>query len=1306
MLYPSSKFCRIKSPVSFQMSSSSNMTTPLVFYLTSICSREQLVTLEDNNRRPLTSSNSPYLAHVPDQPTVYDPDDPFGPSEEDEHKHKSHFPEIPENAHTTVCLFGKTKEGYNVVAHVKYAPFLMIRVPEKWKTQEIKHFVRDVAQWIRLSPLEVGCKVEMRKKCYGWEPGPDGVSTAQHKILRLSFPSEQKLRFAGAIIRKKTKYYQGANGPFSFDVWESKIQASDKFRDETSIVPSGWVELKQYTQTRHPAAYADIEVEVADYTTAIPRPDIRDMAPLVVASIDIECYNATGEFPQAGKDPIIGIGTSVKRFGQDALEQHYFALQDTKVKDGSKVVVHFYLNQSDLMFAWRDWFMQLNPDVVVGYNIMGFDFHFMSETVKNVTQNRPHRWFFLSRLWAEHTPLVSKDFQSAAYGQRTFHNFNMTGRLVLDVMEIVRREKKLRSYKLDDVAFKFLKQKKFDLPPKEIFKKYEGTAEDRGVIADYCAQDCDLVIHLMLKLNILQNIFEMSKVTLTSAQDIVSKGQQVKVFNQIVWYGHREGFVINDHEDIAKDSYEGAKVLEPKPGYYSECITTLDFASLYPSIMIQHNLCCSTWVKNPAHQALKGPKYLHVDVGARKYCFVQHIMGIMPKILKTLLAARKAVRKQMPQYEKTDPFKYSLMDAEQLALKLSCNSIYGFCGTGFKGMYPCLPVSESTTYFGRIMIMRLKQTIEEKYPGSEVIYGDSVVGNTPILVKNAKGQFAIMPISQLANFEQESKEGLGNAKEYVLMRDRGLQVWTDEGWTLIENVMRHKTNKPIYRVATRSGIVDVTADHSLLTSKGDCVSPLDLKKDATLLHSLPPFFQIPHTNDIKMKVAWLHGFQMARGAGAAVDPEVLNGSLQIQQSFLSGLCAESEADDKLLVCGAVAAMGVFFIAYNLGYLITVTENPDKADQYSLAFQQKALSYIDAQGVVRNPHEQFDDQIYTQGVVSVTKLHEQYDDYVYDLTTKNHKFQAGVGSMIVHNTDSVMIKFPLPDDISSVAESFRLGNEVCVLAHEMFGESISLTMEKVFRGYILLKKKRYAGLMYTDPDAQPKVKLSGVEAVRRDFAIMVCNTQERVIDALLLDRDVNKAKKIIQDKLDDLVHDRIPFEEYMLSCQLKKTYKNPNQAQLILVNRIKARAPGSEPKSGDRIHYVVMQIKERDAPMYKKVEEANFAREQKLPLDRVHYLENQLERPLSVLMEAFLPNPKSIFDETRIRLTNNRDGLQDIRHFIKKRPREDGNDKVPSIPVPAPIEHVDMSKIKRKRGAAKTVDDKQPSLKGWRKPTAS
>lgn len=55
---------------------------------------------------------------------------------------------------------------------------------------------------------------------------------------------------------------------------------------------------------------------------------------------------------------------------------------------------------------------------------------------------------------------------------------------------------------------------------------------------------------------------------------------------------------------VSGDQYEGATVIEPIRGYYTEPIATLDFSSLYPSIMIAHNLCYTTLLRGPMKEKL------------------------------------------------------------------------------------------------------------------------------------------------------------------------------------------------------------------------------------------------------------------------------------------------------------------------------------------------------------------------------------------------------------------------------------------------------------------------------------------------------------------------------------------------------------------------------------------------------------------------------------------------------------------------------------------------------------------------------
>lgn len=165
------------------------------------------------------------------------------------------------------------------------------------------------------------------------------------------------------------------------------------------------------------------------------------------------------------------------------------------------------------------------------------------------------------------------------------------------------------------------------------------------------------------------------------------------------------------HKAEAGDDYEGATVIEPVRGYYSQPIATLDFSSLYPSIMMAHNLCYTTLLHPRDKDKLKEDEYIKTPAG--NY-FVKATVrkGLLPDILEALLAARKKAKKDLA--VETDPLRQKVLDGRQLALKISANSVYGFTGAQV-GKLPCLEISQSVTAFGRMMIEKTKTEVENKF---------------------------------------------------------------------------------------------------------------------------------------------------------------------------------------------------------------------------------------------------------------------------------------------------------------------------------------------------------------------------------------------------------------------------------------------------------------------------------------------------------------------------------------------------------------------------------------------------------------
>lgn len=373
------------------------------------------------------------------------------------------------------------------------------------------------------------------------------------------------------------------------------------------------------------------------------------------------------------------------------------------------------------------------------------------------------RFEFLSRLCCERSKLTEKRMSSAAKGDNTYYFWS--GRCCVDLMQIIKDDKKL-----DDNTLKFTAQTyldpefgKLDMTPAEIFASFRHRDPTKlSAMIHYCMRDSDIPILLMDKLGYLPLWVEMSRVSYTPMAQVLNGGQQRKVYNLIAHFVHgthaiNKGIsgwpvgvddaatesVIGEIEDSMikrKPDYQGATVIEPKVGFYTEPISTCDFASLYPSVIIDSNLCPSTYVLNydclqsdptfvyethkVQHSILRDIANDVYEDFEKQYTFVKNVEGIIPRLLQHLLKARKIAKKAMG--ATSDPFEKSVQNGRQLALKVSCNSVYGFFGTNpTKGIMSCKPIAAVTTLRGRAFIEASKQFVEKNYIGSKVIYGDT-----------------------------------------------------------------------------------------------------------------------------------------------------------------------------------------------------------------------------------------------------------------------------------------------------------------------------------------------------------------------------------------------------------------------------------------------------------------------------------------------------------------------------------------------------------------------------------------------------
>ena len=621
----------------------------------------------------------------------------------------------PENLYV-VRIFGRAENGQSVSLGTRFNPFFYVKPPKDADLAELRRFIkgnfyRDL----------ISCEFNDGKDLWGFQNGD------LTRFLRLEFKSHRALR--GCVWCVENRKYPELNG---CSVYEANIDSVLRFMHCSGIRSTGWVNPGPCEPDMETTC--DVNLWSPNWRHVKPI-DRDDFAPLRIMSFDIECYSSTGAFPDAKNpsDVIFQIGMTTRDFGREGwVDRKCLCLKQSSGPD-----LECFETEKELLQAFQRHLLKIDPDIITGWNIFGFDLEFLQ--VRATIQHKlTPVWGRIKNSVAE---LVVKNLSSSALGNNELKMVPMKGRYVFDLFQDVKREHKLESYSLNNVSKHFLKDQKNDMPVKEIFGRYaEGDPERLGEVAAYCIKDTELPHALMDKLCQIQNQIEMAKACWVPLAFLSERGQQIKVFSQMAYKARELNFIIPTFKygasGPADEGYEGATVLEAQAGAYYGPITALDFASLYPSIMCAHNLCYSALVLDPKYDNLPGIEYEQFG----QHRFAQGVTTLLPTILTDLKAFRKKAKKLMAATEGT-PME-AVYNGQQLAYKISMNSIYGFAGAS-KGMLPCVAIASTVTMRGREMIDETKNYVEANFPGAKVRYGDTDSVMVEFDVQGRKGQEAI-----------------------------------------------------------------------------------------------------------------------------------------------------------------------------------------------------------------------------------------------------------------------------------------------------------------------------------------------------------------------------------------------------------------------------------------------------------------------------------------------------------------------------------------------------------------------------------
>jgi DNA polymerase elongation subunit (family B) len=1176
-----------------------------------------------------------------------------------------------------IYAFGVTDQNKSICVEInEFTPYFYVKIPDNlqktwndFKTEQVRLYIRN--------------------KLYKFKESLIKVSVVQKKDLD-GFTNEENFNFLKIIVKNektftKCKYIlsPGKGRPkvlipnissieIDFKLYEANIEPFIRFCHIQNIKLSGWCEINKYTNEDNSRCQIDVSCKWKN----IKPINITNPAKIYILSFDIESYSERGfsaqknifPDPELENDIITQIGSTLHIYGTNVKVEYCFtvnSIKDKYVEEQEGIITVVCESEKDLLQKWIKFIRNLDPDIITGYNINTFDWNYIYIRCKLLNIELDLQ--YLTRLHDYPAKFVTEKLVTNAYGENIFKYMNAPGILNSDLYTIIKREKKLPSYKLDYVATEYIGDQKDPMTALDLFNMSQGTAKEIALVIHYCVKDCTLVIDLILKLCIITNNIAMSNVTWVPIEYIESKGQQIKVHSQLAYEARLNDYLVPTlpYKDLSEieeeEKFTGATVQEAEPGAHFEQISGLDFASLYPSIMIANNYSYETIVKETKYDNIEDIEYKDIiwkeDEGTskervEKVRFVQNKKGILPIMLEKLWTERKSIKKEMKKVKAqlkeaiTDEEKsilnmqYDVLDGFQLAMKVSMNSIYGFTGANL-GRLPEKRIAAATTAEGRRMIQACKEYVESNYD-CKVVYGDSVPGYTPIyLYDNETRNVKIINIEELENYVKVDKNKKKwnyceeSDKEYIELTNLEIYTWTDKEWTKLNRIIRHKLHesKQIVRIVTQCGIVDVTDDHSLILEDGNEISPKDIKIGDRLLYK-------------KIKIVVNKNIKETR--------EMENLTIE---SINQNECAKTYIDLQLN-----------------GY-----------DTY-LYYEENTKTYkIKNRKIERYKNIPVNEILHIENLIK-TEKHK----YVYDLTTENHHFAAGIGSLIVHNTDSIYVKFFTNyTGQEHMNEVFRISEIAAEGCTKLFKNPVEMEFEKVMWPFILFSKKRYACVIWTNEHKHDYIDYKGIQVVRRDNCPYVKEKSMKIFEKILLDRDIPKSIEMGREYSKKLLEGDVPMKDLVISKSLKgygsyefdkqlickecnkRWYKEidskkkyaiqyydeydtnkdlqynlnkfmerkhycftckeetefktnkANIPHVALARKMKERDPYNCPQVGERVPYVFKKISNSKALQFERVEDPQYLIQNCIPIDFEYYFEHQFKSAIETIFYPIL-----------------------------------------------------------------------------------
>lgn len=553
---------------------------------------------------------------------------------------------------------------------------------------------------------------------------------------------------------------------FAADAWPKASGARTQKSTESPVLPEETEEAK--TASLNPGDRGGCAGSAADVRAS----DDQHQG-LTLAVIELLASSHGHRLPDPRKDSVLAVCVHTR--DERIMRPEYrdrsqlLALQSVASNSTLRCDVTAFEGEASLFDGIVRLLDDFDPDILLGFETQTQSIGYLLDRADTLgipllrsLSRIVHKKFhgFAGARMKEGAPL-SEMSAGARYFQRKGADIRIPGRHVLNVWRAVRTDVKLSSYTVYGVASEVLA---ISVPEHKPYVLEQWLASkvraDRALL-----HLCDLTrvcLAIVDKLDIVGRTGELARVYGIDFMSVLTRGSQYRVESMLARVAHQRDFLLLAAQ--RSQVYEQPAieclplVMEPDSGFYHDPVVVLDFQSLYPSVIIAHNLCYSTMLGNlnrlsswsdaqqlgvvsdfrtPSPEDLRATfksdcmDGIYVAPNGEMFVTAKYRRGILPQMLQEVLDTRVMVKTAMKTIACEPGENEELLkrlNARQFATKLLANVTYGFTSASASGRMPCAGLADAIVQGGRDSLEQIVRFVEDVLTpesGARVLYGDT-----------------------------------------------------------------------------------------------------------------------------------------------------------------------------------------------------------------------------------------------------------------------------------------------------------------------------------------------------------------------------------------------------------------------------------------------------------------------------------------------------------------------------------------------------------------------------------------------------